>query len=457
MTKTTQILSPARLDPYLLDRLAVIHRVCLGVAASIALVVLAGWLSPAFDHFLPEGWMLMKLNTAVCSLLVALGFLLSQCRRTARQLAISRILAVVVALIAVATLVEYAFHMRFGIDTLLAADTISSHPGRMAPQTAACFTLLAAATFQMRWTRQPAARAADLLVFILAVLLLVMLSGYVFGALHLYGLTLHTRASPQTLVVLSFLVFVAFGRRAEYGGFGIMLEAGFGSRFARLAWSPALFLPLLLELARAAAIKAHWLSPEYATAIATSMATVVAFGVILVLAWRIDGLQREISELSLRDELTRLYNRRGFYLMAEQALRLSLRSAAPFCLLFIDVDNLKQINDSLGHEAGSACLRELADLLMTSFRKTDVIGRVGGDEFIVAGECSEDYIRQMAKKLELAAVLVNSKPDREYALRVSYGHASTEKDDTRVTLDALIGTADRRMYHSKRQKKMAAQ
>lgn len=365
-------------------------------------------------------------------------------------------LAAVVAIVALATLVEYVFHISIGLDTLLAADSTFSHPGRMAPQTAACFTLLAAAIFQLRWTRQSAARIADLVVLMLSVLLLVMVSGYMFGALHLYGLTLRTRSSPQTLAALSLLIFVVFSRRAEYGAFSIVLEAGFGSRFARMAWAPALVLPLLLELARAATIKARWLSPEYAAAITTSLATVLALGVILMLAWRVDGLQREISELSLRDELTRLYNRRGFYLMAEQALRLSQRSSVAFSLLFIDVDNLKQINDSLGHEAGSACLREVGNLLMKSFRQTDVIGRVGGDEFIVAGECSEEFIRQSSQKLELAALLISSTPGRQYPLRVSYGHASTEGRDA-VTLDALIGIADRAMYQSKRQKKMALQ
>jgi len=456
MTTSAKTLSTVRLDPDLLDKLAIFHQICLALAASVALVILAAWLSSPFGRILPNGWTLMKFNTAACILLGAIGLLFSQERRTARQRTISRVLAVVVAVVALATFVEYVFHLSFGLDTMLVADSTSPDPGRMSPQSAACFTLLAAVILTMRVTKQPAARIADLLVFMLGVLLLVMASGYVFGALHLYGLTPLTLSSPHTITAISLLGFVAFNRRAEYGIFGIMLEAGFGSTFARMALPPALLLPLLLELARAGAIKAQWLSPAYATAIATSWATVVGIGVILILAWRIDGLQREISELSLRDELTQVYNRRGFYLMAEQALRLSRRSSTPFSLLFVDVDDLKQINDSLGHETGSACLREIADLLMKSFRHTDVIGRVGGDEFIVAGECGEDFIRQSAQKLELAIVLINSAPDRQYSLRVSYGHASTEGHEA-PTLDALIDIADQAMYQSKRQKKMAAQ
>jgi diguanylate cyclase (GGDEF)-like protein len=109
----------------------------------------------------------------------------------------------------------------------------------------------------------------------------------------------------------------------------------------------------------------------------------------MLLVWYIKGMENEIHDLSLRDELTGLYNLRGFKILAVQALRLAQRSNAPFSVLFIDLDDLKRINDFHGHGVGSAALNETGELIKTTFRETDVIGRVGGDEFAVAGQFND--------------------------------------------------------------------
>ena len=92
-------------------------------------------------------------------------------------------------------------------------------------------------------------------------------------------------------------------------------------------------------------------------------------------------LQSELSSLALTDELTGLYNRRGFICLSEVQLKLARRSGCDMVLFFIDVDGLKQINDSFGHSEGDNALIRTAEVLRMTFRESDVLARIGGDEF----------------------------------------------------------------------------
>ena len=125
---------------------------------------------------------------------------------------------------------------------------------------------------------------------------------------------------------------------------------------------------------------------HYTTAILASINGLVALFLLLYLVWRMNRLETDIRDLSLRDALTGLYNIRGFRILAEQSLRMAHRSKEPFSVLFIDLDDLKQTNDLLGHQAGSEFLIETGEILKDTFRETDVFGRIGGDEFAVAGQ-----------------------------------------------------------------------
>ena len=87
---------------------------------------------------------------------------------------------------------------------------------------------------------------------------------------------------------------------------------------------------------------------QYGAAILTSLAAGLSMVLLLVLVWRINSMEKEIHDLTLRDELTGLYNMRGFYLLGEQTLRLAQRAELPFSVLFIDLDGLKKINDEHG-------------------------------------------------------------------------------------------------------------
>jgi diguanylate cyclase (GGDEF)-like protein len=257
------------------------------------------------------------------------------------------------------------------------------------------------------------------------------------------------------VLCLVLLTLVALFRRTDDGVFSILVGRGIGSRISRFLLPFLLILPFLREAARAHIINSGWIPAHYATAIFASLAAMLSCGLLLFLAWRIRSMEMEIHGLSLRDELTGLYNLKGFYLLAEQSQRMAHRSDLPFSVLFIDLDNLKQTNDTLGHQAGSAFLAETAELLKATFRETDVIGRLGGDEFAVAGQFSRMAISLATERLEESCAQWNAEPERRFALNFSVGHATSEGAHGEP-LDELLDLADQAMYQQKRQKKMSA-
>jgi diguanylate cyclase (GGDEF)-like protein len=132
-------------------------------------------------------------------------------------------------------------------------------------------------------------------------------------------------------------------------------------------------------------------------------------------------------------------------------LCLAQRSKLPLSVLFIDLDHLKQINDSFGHDAGSAFLVETAEILKQTFRETDVIGRVGGDEFAVVCQGSKVDISIAAQRLQAACALRNAESVRRFPLSFSIGFVTAEG---RQSLKELLTEADKAMYEEKRGKKL---
>ena len=162
-------------------------------------------------------------------------------------------------------------------------------------------------------------------------------------------------------------------------------------------------------------------------------------------------LQAELRSLALTDELTGLYNRRGFMALAERQLKLGRRSGRGMLLFIMDVDHLKQINDSFGHLEGDCALERTADVLEETFRDSDVVARLGGDEFAVlaieaAGHC-EATIK--ARLLELLKS-VSAKQSR-YAISLSLGVARCDPDSP-ASIAELMMKADQAMYEQKRQR-----
>lgn len=166
-------------------------------------------------------------------------------------------------------------------------------------------------------------------------------------------------------------------------------------------------------------------------------------------------IEAHIRALAVTDELTALHNRRGFTAIAEQQLKLARRSRAPLHLGFIDMDGMKAINDQFGHAVGDDALKDTAALLRASFRDSDLLARVGGDEFLVLAIGADDKTMEHIRERLFAAVIKhNLEAQRPYALSLSLGMVACDVESG-ASLDLMIEEADRRMYQAKAEKRRA--
>jgi diguanylate cyclase (GGDEF)-like protein/PAS domain S-box-containing protein len=161
---------------------------------------------------------------------------------------------------------------------------------------------------------------------------------------------------------------------------------------------------------------------------------------------------QELKALSLRDDLTGLYNRRGFFTIASEYIKRYDRSEKMMFLLFMDLDNLKRINDTLGHPKGDQALVEIASILKSSFRRSDVKGRMGGDEFAVFPiEASREEMEKVVGRLRKNIDEFNANKKNPFELSVSIG-VSYYDPEYPCTIDELLVRADKLMYEEKRRK-----
>jgi diguanylate cyclase (GGDEF)-like protein len=164
-------------------------------------------------------------------------------------------------------------------------------------------------------------------------------------------------------------------------------------------------------------------------------------------------LERELRYLAVTDDLTCMYNRRGFFAAATQLLKVASRNGQCLLLLFCDFDNLKRINDTFGHRDGDLALLRTADAMERSFRAADLLARLGGDEFVVlALEAANDQ-EIMLRRFEKALKEANSGESR-FQLSVSVGVARFDPKCA-VSLSALISQAAKAMDQEK-QRRLAA-
>ena len=166
-------------------------------------------------------------------------------------------------------------------------------------------------------------------------------------------------------------------------------------------------------------------------------------------------LLEEVRDLSLTDELTKLHNRRGFLTLAEQQLKIANRIKRGMFLLFVDLDDLKGINDNLGHHEGDRALIAIADTLKETFRESDIIARIGGDEFVVLViGTSEMTLEALITRLQENLNARNAKQNSHFKLSVSIGTA-WYNPECPCSIDELLEQADKLMYEQKRSRGLA--
>jgi len=166
-------------------------------------------------------------------------------------------------------------------------------------------------------------------------------------------------------------------------------------------------------------------------------------------------LEEEIRALSLHDDLTSLSNRRGFMTLADHSLKTASRMKKAVALIYLDVDDLKKINDTGGHRLGDRALVEIAFILKKSFRESDIIGRLGGDEFcVLAMESTKMNVDALTGRLQEKLEFFNARSSAEagFKLSVSFG-VSTREPDQPEAIEEMLSRADLLMYEQKRSKK----
>jgi diguanylate cyclase (GGDEF)-like protein/PAS domain S-box-containing protein len=152
--------------------------------------------------------------------------------------------------------------------------------------------------------------------------------------------------------------------------------------------------------------------------------------------------EEEIRTLSNTDELTGLYNRRGFLTLAEQELKRAERTKKGMLFIYADLDGMKTINDTFGHQRGEV------------FRESDIIARIGGDEFaLLVAETPTAYANLVKTRLQRRISARNASANRPYTLSLSMGVAHYDPHRP-VPLNKLISRADSAMYAGKRHRKV---
>jgi diguanylate cyclase (GGDEF)-like protein/PAS domain S-box-containing protein len=164
-------------------------------------------------------------------------------------------------------------------------------------------------------------------------------------------------------------------------------------------------------------------------------------------------MEAEILSLSITDQLTGLHNRRGFVSLVGQQLKLAERNKSGMLLFFADLDGLKWINDTLGHEEGDRALVEAATVLKETFRASDIVARLGGDEYAaLAVDITDADSMIFTARLQSLIDTRNSQGNRRYRLSVSVGCSCYDPENP-CSLDELMASADKLMYEQKQKKK----
>lgn len=165
-------------------------------------------------------------------------------------------------------------------------------------------------------------------------------------------------------------------------------------------------------------------------------------------------LEETLQTLSLKDDLTGLYNRRGFFALAEQGLKAAQRNGIEVLVIYGDLDNLKEINDTLGHQEGDQVLIEVSNILKETFRESDIVARMGGDEFVMlAMNCNELSAEKLITRLEKALNNHDLQRKRPYPFSMSLGISCFDPQKS-CSIEALLTRADKMMYYNKQKRKL---
>ncbi len=167
---------------------------------------------------------------------------------------------------------------------------------------------------------------------------------------------------------------------------------------------------------------------------------------------KLDKNNKLLQKISRTDELTKLLNRRGLLELGQESIDLAIKYGKTGLVIFGDMDNLKSINDTYGHDAGDKAIMAIAKILSNAFRKNDIIARIGGDEFaIVATGLDQTSFKKVKEKIDKECEAFSKKTKEDYTLSISLGFTTFHAES--FAMSALLLEADAKQYREKRSKK----
>jgi diguanylate cyclase (GGDEF)-like protein/PAS domain S-box-containing protein len=186
-----------------------------------------------------------------------------------------------------------------------------------------------------------------------------------------------------------------------------------------------------------------------------SQGNVTAVTVVSKEISELKAMEDQLQLMTMSDELTGLYNRRGFFELVEHQLKKARRKKQELFMLYADVDNLKVINDTFGHTEGDKLIVEAAHILKTTYRESDIIARIGGDEFVVFPIIIDsDDVETVITRLKERIEKHNNMIQRGYRFSMSVGISSYDPESGQ-SVDELLAQADTLMYEHKKAKREA--
>ncbi len=444
----------AVLDTRAVERFCRAGKAALAFVVALCSLVLLAWQIPSLASALPAGWAEMQATTALNLLLLGAALALSRPEAGPRQRAVSRLFAVLCLGLCVAGVVELLVFGAARVGPALVADTYRSHVVPTSLQSLAGLFLLAAAAMVHPRRRDWLGHLLDLALLATLMLCLLFAAGYFFNAIEFVRLSPSILLSPQTLLSIGLLFYILAVRRAPFGSYAILVQLGIAGDTARIALPFGVVITYLIVLGQARLVEIGQMAISNAAAVTAVLSGTGMILIVLLLARRISLLEIRLRDVSLRDELTRAYNLRGLKLHGRQKLLEARRSQEYVSVLYVDVDGLKQVNDTLGHESGSELICEVVQVLRDNIRESDVLARIGGDEFAVLANGSESECDVVIERLNLAQELANADPERRYPLSFSLGRIVQAPTD-RIPLEELLSRADNEMYKVKQARKTA--
>lgn len=464
----------------------------------IGVVALAGWHfdEPVMRSVLPI-WVPMVVNTATLLIALSVGLWCSTLRQSPALCLIRLICAGLVVLVAALTLIEYAMQVDFGIDLLLPFEHQRSQsmllPGRMAFATALSLMLSGAA---LLLGRKPLLHRV--LVLTSLFITLTALMGYLFDVSALYTVGFYSSMAVHTAIALILLNTGLLATQPNSELVELLTTETAGGAAARSLLISVPLVVLGIGSALLAGETLDYYDGRFSLTLMATLSIGTLVAVILRTAGRLHrvdtarqqsqqelavlnaGLELRVAErtceletinaklmeeitqrqrieddvrrLSLTDELTGLHNRRSFFLLAEQLLRSARRNDQSCLLFFIDLDGLKKTNDAHGHEAGDLAITAAAQVLKTAFRDSDVVARIGGDEFVVLAVDAGEPADSLCARVQALVDEFNGSDRCRYPIGLSLGAVGCSPKELKP-LGELLASADAMMYANKQSRR----